>query len=271
MKTIRVFPRQTSMTPRDDMAFVSDPPLVRPEADEVHISVTFTWDIEAAYRLSQAWGQYYPIVKTGGPALDDHADGFVPGRYIRDGVTFTSRGCNNNCPWCLVPQREGRLRLLPDVAPGTIIQDNNLLQAGQAHLTKVFGMLRRADRRVYFSGGLEAALVDDWVAEELRGLRIRELFLAADTDAALRPLERAVNRLSYLKRNQLRCYVLLAYNGESMERGLARLMRVWEVGCLPFAQLYQPSDHYIDYPQAWRELARTWSRPAATKTLMRSA
>ena len=45
-RTIRVFPRQTAMTPTDELAFVGDPPLSlwRPSADEVHVSVTFTWD-----------------------------------------------------------------------------------------------------------------------------------------------------------------------------------------------------------------------------------
>ena len=34
MKIIRVFPRRTSLTPVDDMAFVGNPPMLRPEADE---------------------------------------------------------------------------------------------------------------------------------------------------------------------------------------------------------------------------------------------
>jgi hypothetical protein len=41
---IRVFPRRTSLTPTDEYAFVGEPPMLRPEADEVHVSCTFTWD-----------------------------------------------------------------------------------------------------------------------------------------------------------------------------------------------------------------------------------
>jgi len=274
MNVLRVFPRKTSMTPNDVYAFIGDPPLWRPRADEVHISCTFTWDIEEAKRLRDAWGQYYPIVKLGGPAIspiyNDPYRQFTPGKYVKNGITFTTRGCNNECPWCLVPEREGKLIEIKNFAPGHIVQDNNLLQASRSHLRSVFGMLKAQRRKVTLSGGLDARLIDDWVAEELRGLRIKEIFLAADTEAALVPLRRAVVKLSFLSRRQLRCYVLIAYRGETVSKAEERLEAVWQAGCLPFAQLYQPSDRYIDYPSDWKALARTWCRPAAMFALHNS-
>jgi len=263
---LRVFPRRTSLTPVDEYAFVGDPPMIRPEAAEVHVSCTFTWDIPVARRLAAAWGQYYPLVKIGGPAMGSPADGFVPGMYVKEGVTFTSRGCDKRCPWCLVPSREGRLRLLP-IQPGWIVNDNNLLQCPRAHQAEVYAMLREQGKRVKFSGGLDATLVDDWVASELSSVPIAEVFLAADTMRSLKPLERAVSYLSFLRRDQLRCYVLVGFNGESLEAATLRLERVWEIGTLPFAQLFQPPDHFIQYSQNWRDLARVWSRPAATKAI----
>ncbi len=268
MRIIRVLPRRTSYTPTDPMAFVGAPPLWRPEADEVHISCTFTWQKERAQELAQAWRQFYPVVKVDGPAFGHAGFEFTPGLYVKQGATFTSRGCNNRCPWCLVPEREGRIRLLP-IAPGHIVQDNNLLQTGREHMAQVFAMLRSQRHAGKFVGGFQADLVDDWVAEELRGLRIEEVWLAADHDGALRPLEKAVKRLSFLPRDKLRCYVLLAYGGDTLAQGEARLRRVYEIGCLPFGQLYQPADKYIEYSHEWRSFARTWSRPAAMKTVMK--
>jgi hypothetical protein len=267
---IRVFPRRTSYTPRDALAFVGDPPLLRPLAAEVHVSVTFTWDIPEGKRLAEAWAQYYPVVRLGGPAFGDPGDDFVPGRYVRSGVVFTSRGCNNRCPWCLVPDREGPLRLLP-IAPGHIVQDNNFLQCPAAHRQAVYRMLARQPRAAVFAGGLQADLVTDEVADELRAVRIGCVFLAADTDAALRPLERALRRLSFLRRDQLRCYVLCGYGGETVEQAEARLERVWEWGAMPFAQLYQPPDQRLVYGPEWRALARRWSRPAIMKAVHREA
>ena len=262
---IRVFPRKTAMTPTDELAFVGDPPLWRPEADEVHVSVTFTWDKEEGDRLVDAWSNYYPVVKLGGPAITGSNGDFTPGRYVKPGVTFTSRGCPNHCPWCLVPLHEGPLRLL-DIAPGHIVQDNNFLATPQAHRLAVYEMLREQPRAAVFSGGLESSLVTDEIAGELQSIRIHSVFLAADTDAALGPLQAAIDRLSFLRlrSNKMRCYVMIGRN-ETIEQAEQRLEAVWEIGCLPFSQLYQPPEHYIKYPREWRDLNRKWSRPAAIR------
>lgn len=250
------------MTPMDNMVFIGDPPLFRPEADEVHISCCFTWGIEESYRLQEAWSLYYDDVKIGGPAIAGSNGEFIPGMYVKEGMVITHRGCNRRCPWCLVPHWEGDLKLLP-IQEGWIENDNNLLMCPRRHQETVFEMLRGQKRRVSFPGGLDARLVDDWVAGQLQSLPIEQVFLAADTEAALKPLEEAVKKLSFLNRRQLRCYVLIAFNGETIPEARKRLEAVWKIGCLPFAQLYQPSDRFIEYSTAWKRLARTWSRPAA--------
>jgi len=257
------------MTPKDDHAFVGDPPLpeFRPLADEVHVSISFTWDIGEAERLQKAWQQHYPIVRIGGPALDDPCYGFEPGMYIRHGITFTSRGCNNQCPWCLAWRREGKIRELP-LYSGSIIQDNNVFQCNRDHINKVFDMLRK-QHGIIFSGGADSRLISDSIADDLRGLWIKQIFLACDTHAAIKPLFQAVRRLQ-MPRDKLRCYVLLGFDGESLDTGIERLEAAWQAGTLPFAQLYQPPDKYIRYPSEWRQIARTWSRPAATKAIHRS-
>lgn len=265
-KIIRVFPRKTSMTPDDPMAFVGYPQLWRPDGDKVHVSVTFTWDIAEGKRLAEAWGQYYSAVRLGGPALDDPGNEFEPGLYVKPGIVFTSRGCPNRCSWCFVPKREGKLRLL-DIKSGWIVQDNNLLATPHAHQECVYTMLKAQQKAAVFSGGLEAARVDDWVSEQLRGLRIKTVFLAADTKSALPALRQAVDKLAFLGRNsnKLRCYVMIGYDGETIDQAETRLEAVWQAGCLPFAQLYRAPDQEIQYSKKWRDLARTWSRPAAIR------
>jgi len=246
------------------MSLSPTPPLeyFQPQADEVHVSVTFTWDIERAYQIAEAWRQYYSVIKVGGPALNTPPDGFVPGMYVKHGVTFTSRGCNNQCPWCLVRGCEGKLREIRDFAPGHIVQDNNLLQTSVRHQERVFQMLRAQKRKIYLKGGLESALLDDRIAFELQGLDIGQIFLAADTDGALKPLGKALAKLEPLDRRQKMVYVLLAYGNDTIDKAIERLEAVWQLGGLPFAQLYQPPDRFIKYPRVWLDLAREWSRPA---------
>jgi len=266
---LRVFPRRTSMTPTDPLAFVGLPPLFRPQADEVdevHVSVTFTWEVEEGRHLRDAWAQYYPVVKIGGPAVDTDPPGeFTPGLYVKSGVTFTSRGCPRRCPWCFVPKREGAIREL-EVQPGWIVQDNNLLATSRSHQEQVFKMLRSQKRAVSFPGGLDSRLLTDWAVDQLRTLKIGQMFFAADSQAGLENLRGIRERLSFLSRHELRCYVLLAFDGESCEEALSRLEAVWDMGFIPFAQLYRDFRRRIPYSAEWRALVRTWSRPAAMIT-----
>jgi len=267
MKIIRVFPRRTTMTPIDDYAFVGDPPMFLPSADEVHVSCTFTWHTARAKRLAEAWGQYYPV-KLGGPVFGSQHDGFTPSLYVRQGVTFTSRGCNNQCPWCLVPHREGRLREI-EIQCGNTVQDNNLLQCNRVHIAKVIDMLR-SQHQICFSGGLDSRLLTDSIADDIRSLSIRHLFFACDTKTAIKTLAQAKHKLAGFNRNQLRCYVLLAFNGETISEAHERLEDVWQLGFMPFAQLYQPPEQYIKYSKDWQDLARIWTRPAISKAFMKS-
>lgn len=272
MRILRVFPRRIKhFTPDDELAFVGDPPLFRPEADEVHVSVTWTWDIPEGRRLAMAWSAYYPTVRLGGPAFGEEARDFTPGLYVQRGKTFTSRGCNRSCPWCLVPRREGPLHLLP-ITDGWVILDNNFAACPREHRKAAYRMLARQPHGAVFSGGIDARLVDDELAAEFRDIRILDVFLAADTEGALRPLERAVQRLQFLGRDRLRCYVLIGFQGETLAQAERRLRAVWEIGTMPFAMLYQPpTDRRLVWSEEWQALRRTWIRPAAMKAEMRPA
>jgi len=254
------------MLPSDSYAFIGDPPMIRPDADEVHISVTFSWDIKEAERLLQAWLQYYPVVKLGGVAFGDPCGEFTPGLYVKPGVVFTSRGCDNQCPWCEVWKREGRIRELTIVHEGNIIQDNNLLQCSQAHLDRVFAMLGW-QHNIQFSGGLDSRLMTTDLADDLRSLSIGQVFFAADTKGAIEPLRRAIKILG-LERQKVRCYVLVKFNpDEAISEATERMEEVWRAGAMPFAQLFQPKDKWIDYSGEWQRFARAWSRPPIMKAI----
>lgn len=92
---IRVFPYRNKWTPDDELVFIGDPPLFRPEdrTIPVRISVTFTWHRPEAERIKIAWSQFYEDVQIGGPAYNDPGHEFVPGRFLKAGCTITSRGC----------------------------------------------------------------------------------------------------------------------------------------------------------------------------------
>lgn len=153
-RIIRVFPRKTRATPDDGLAAVGRGPELFDEADEVHVSVAFTWDLPLAERLAREW-RYVAPVSVGGPATGQRGEAFVAGRYLRRGYTITSRGCRNRCWFCSVWRRDGDIRELP-IVDGWNVLDDNLLQCSDDHVRSVFAMLARQGRRPQFTGGLEA-------------------------------------------------------------------------------------------------------------------
>lgn len=266
-RIIRVFPRRTSYTPDDELVFIGMPPLIITEHDEIHISCTFTWDKAYCEELAFQWeGRTNKPVKLGGPAFGSDAENFIQGLYIKKNIIFTSRGCNNNCPWCIVPKLEGKLKELP-ICQGNIIQDNNFLQTSRRHKEKVFNMLR-TQKGICFKGGLEADLIDDHFVNNITSLRIKELWLACDTDGALPRFKKAMEKLTKagFNRNKINCYCLI---GDDMDKNENRLRQVYEAGAMPFAQLYRDfSDAKTEYDTDWNKFARMWQRPAATKAHM---
>lgn len=262
---IRVFPERTKWTPSDPLAFVGEPPLsiFRPDdlSMPVHVSAIFTWQRKEAERLRNAWDHFYQDVGVGGPAYGDPGGEFEPGRYIKPGVTITSRGCPRRCSWCFVPEREGGIREL-EIKPGWIIQDNNLLACSREHVERVFAMLQGQGRGAIFSGGLDARLLQSWHIDLLRGIRLAEAWLACDTPAAQPSLQRASELLAGIPERKKRCYVLIGWQDEDTDQAERRLEEVYAMGFLPFAQLYRGPNRAAWSPE-WRALARKWSRPAA--------
>ncbi|HOF18254.1 MAG TPA: hypothetical protein PK082_05035 [Phycisphaerae bacterium] len=263
-----MFPRRTKATPVDDAAFIGDPPLwlADDQVRTVHVSCTFTWDKPEAERLVGAWRFRFPRadVLLGGPAYGDPGREFVPGMYLREGYTITSRGCPNRCERCLVPTREGGLRLLP-IRDGWDVLDNNLLAAldlpnGKEHLAEVFAMLRRQPRRARFTGGLEARRLTWELANEILGVGPDRIFLAYDSDGVWEEVRRAVGLIRHLSgwskgslRHHVSCYVLVGFPGDTVRRAERRIQKVIAMSVRAYPMFYR-DEHYSRLPPEWHDL-----------------
>ncbi len=271
---LRIFPKRTPYTPDDELVYctngVNQAPILEalPEFKEIHISCIFTWDKKYCQDLKfQLEGQTNKPVKIGGPAFESYADSFTPGLYMKKNIIFTSRGCNNNCPWCIVPRIEGKLKE-QEIHTGNIIQDNNFMQTSKQHKGKVFEMLR-GQKGICFKGGLEAKKIDDHFVEAVRGLRIKELWLACDTDAELPVFKKACHKLvkAGFSRSQIKCYALI---GKNMERDENRLREIYIAGAMPFAMLYRDfGQNKTKYSKEYEQFARMWQRPPALEAHMK--
>lgn len=266
---LRVFPRRTSATPTDGLAFVGDPPLFRPPADKVMLSVTFTWDLKEGGRLCRAWEKHYPgKVKIGGPAFDDPGGDFKPGMFLAEGYTITSRGCPSRCDYCLVPGREGALRIL-DIQPGWNIVDNNLLACPRSHVEAVLDMLGQQPNRSEFTGGIEAARVRRWFADRVARLRLGVLYLAYDRPKQRPHVERAAKMLldaggwsPGTARRRIGCYVITGTPGDTDAAAVERFEWVKSLGITPFPMFYRPvTGEKLRETEEMKRRLRKWMRP----------
>jgi hypothetical protein len=272
LRLVRVFPRRTKATPSDALCYFG-PPDVLAAADEVHVDCTFTYDKPRAEELAEQWRHVAPV-KVGGVAYGDRGEEFVPGRYIKPGYIFTSRGCPRRCWFCSVWKRDPVPRLLP-IPNGWNILDDNLLACPREHVEAVFVMLRRQGRQIEFTGGLEARALEDYQVELLASLRPRpSMFFAYDPGDDFETLASAARRLLEAgftaASHRMRCYVLIGFPKDSFAAAEQRLQQMVSIGFTPMAMLWRPetaSQEKYAPEAAWRAFQRRWARPAIIHAL----
>jgi hypothetical protein len=128
----------------------------------------------------------------------------------------------------------------------------------------------RGQRGICFKGGLDARLLDDHFVNAVTSLRISELWLACDTDAAIPDFKRACAKLvrAGFNREKIKCYALIGRELD-MDADEARLREIYEAGAMPFAQLYRDfGDKKTEYGKDWNKFSRMWMKPPATRAHM---
>ena len=272
---LRVFPRRTRATPDDPLTFTSAPTRAVLNAggfDEVHVSVTFSYDVPKAEMLAKKWEKAGVPVRVGGPAYGDRMSPmFTPGLYLKKGYTFTSRGCPNHCGFCEVQKvAHGKVIELP-ITDGWNVLDDNLLATSPEHFRSVMAMLKRQPERPIFTGGLETAILKPWQAELIKSVGTKRLYCAYDTPDDYEPLVQAgriFQDVGFTKTSHaLCCYVLIGYRGDTFEKAEKRLIDTAKAGFMPYAMLYR--DKSGETEETWRAFQTVWCCPTVVAAKVR--
>lgn len=245
------------------MVRIGEPPGMFDEADEVHISVTFTWDMPHAEWLEQQWRHVAPT-KIGGPATGERSGNFTPGMYLKNGYVITSRGCPNKCWFCAAWKREGNVRELP-ITKGWNVLDDNLLACSTNHIKAVFTMLNQQSQRTIFTGGLEAKRLKEWHVAALVELKPQRMYFAYDTPDDYEHLRTAGAMLLdhgfTIASHTCCCYVLCGYHGDTILDADKRMNDTLDAGFTPMAMIYK--DHKKGHhSKEWKVFQREWARPS---------
>ena len=241
--------------------------------DRVYSSKVFTFTPECPYLPENTvrGGTGYGIMDELPQDVDDMFPDYSLYPDCDHAIGFLTRGCIRNCPWCVVPKKEGKIRPYrtwrdvkrPD-SRDIVFMDNNVL-ACEHGLEQIADMIGK-DVRVDFNQGLDARLITPEVAEMLAGLKwIRFIRMSADTDAMLDKVLTAIERLRKAGVKPYRVFVyVLVQDVESAER---RAVALREIGAEVFAQPYRDFTNNTEPTQELRDFARWVNHKAIFKSV----
>lgn len=126
---------------------------------------------------------------------------------IKYAIGFLSRGCIRNCPWCIVPKKEGGIKRYSSIetaATGAdlkqrkhvVLMDNNFLANDVDFITEQIEISRRLNLYLDFNQGLDARLINEDFARLLCLVKWeRYIRFSCDTQSMIRPVCEAMKQL----------------------------------------------------------------------------
>lgn len=166
---------------------------------------------------------------------------------INAGIGFTTRGCVRSCPFCIVPDKEGRLRKASEIKD-IINPKSNVIILLDANFTAdpdCEEKLREiAERKliVDFTQGIDIRCITDLVGLALSKVRhLRSIHYAWDLMNSENAVIRGINILSrFIPKWKHLCYVLVGFN-TSFEEDIYRFRKLTEIGVDPYIMIYNQS------------------------------
>ena len=182
---------------------------------------------------------------------------------------YTTRGCIRNCGFCIVPEKEGKIRInqhpseFADPRFDTMmIMDNNLFAAPEDWQKDVFDWFENTSTKMISPQGWDARLLTDDRWKRLKSIKhAMAIHFAWDDIKDEKRIERAIEIIKqsgaskgYLQR-QISFYVLAGFNS-TFEDALYRCTRLKEMGTQSFVMPYHKKDKRINALARWAN--RPW-------------
>lgn len=237
--------------------------------DVIYSSKVFTWTPESRYLPAgaQLGGTGYGLMANLPEEVEHTCPDYDFGR-INFSMGFLTRGCPRNCPWCIVPVKEGPIRAHADIEEfarhrDVVLMDNNVLahDHGIAQIEK----MARLGLRVDFNQGLDSRLIDADIARRLAALKwLKPVRLACDHKKQMPDVERAVRHLrnAGVTPRRYRCYVL----AKDVDDALERIYFLEGLKVDPFAMPYRDLSSTAEPCRELKRLARWCNRPWIRKS-----
>ena len=178
-----------------------------------------------------------PLEQTLSPLIDEMFPDYSIYPACDYAIGYITRGCPNNCRWCVVPSKEGEIKpyrswrqlIRPD-SKKLVLMDNNILASdfGIAQLESLVGSGYAID----LNQGMDARLVDERVAKILAGLKwIKYIRFSCDQQAQIEPIMRTAELLGKygVKPYRLFIYLLVTADIEDAVKRVEALKRLGNI------------------------------------------
>ncbi len=270
------------------------------DPDNVFISSVFTKSIDRVMELKVV----YPDAKIGGSGYDiattlpDRVEHLIPDYNLYDvdhSIGYTTRGCFRDCKFCIVPEKEGKIRHHSDIDeflyPGhnkVKFLDNNFFAGPRwrEHIKKINDL----DLKVSFNQGVDIRIMTEEMAQAIESVKYRSgqfggtyFHIAFDDTSYEDEFRKGVEILleQGIRSNSVIVYILVGFNS-TLEDNQYRLDVVREYDMYPFVMKYQgcsivdaffarwvnkrlykkrPFDEYWSYDRWKRRTLKKYSKP----------
>lgn len=241
-----------------------DFPLAKDIADKVYVSCIFDRNKDKCREwegLAEIGGSGYDITKK----LPDEIEAVKP----KINYGFTTRGCIRNCDFCIVPKKEGKIRIVGDIydiwngkSKWIILFDNNIL-ALKEHFKIICGQLIKESLKVDFNQGLDIRLVNDDNALLLSKVKhLKQIRFAWDSMRDERIVKSGLKILTkHIRPSKIMVYVLVGFDTTHQE-DMYRRNEIRALACDPFIMVFNNNASKLT-----KEFARWNNRYAFFKNL----
>lgn len=219
------------------------------QPDKIYASKVFTFSIDktdyaAGDPKPERGGTGYDVRK----CLPDEIENTLPDYSIYlefpAAYGFLTRGCIRKCPWCVVPEKEGEIRIAGDIEQiagarkEVILMDNNFLAADIAFVQEQLQKAAALKIKIDFNQGLDARLMTTEITELLVNCKwIRFIRFSCDSKQMIKPIREAVKMIRAAKsRREIFCYMLVT---DDLADAEMRLRALVDLDITPFAQPYR--------------------------------
>lgn len=172
-------------------------------------------------------------------------------------IGYLTRGCIRNCPWCVVPKKEGKIHpykkwqeLVRSDTGKLTLMDNNILACdyGVDQLLEI----SRTNYKIDLNQGMDARLVTEDVAEILAKCKWQKYIrFSCDQTSQIEPVKRCVDMLSHngVKPSKIFIYCIIR---KDKEEALNRIYSLRSCGNITIYAQAERNPAKGIYPERWQ-------------------